>query len=83
MLQLQFGNRLFELFISIEILTHFVYPLVCIMYTMVFLPMGSLINSDTFSQENTSPKQIIIHNILCNKGFPIHLITEKHEKIIQ
>jgi hypothetical protein len=29
-LQLQLGNRPFELFISIEILTHFVYPLVCI-----------------------------------------------------
>ena len=30
MFQLHLGNRLFELFVSIEILTHLVYPLVCI-----------------------------------------------------
>jgi len=53
------------------------------MYTMAFLAVGSLINSDTFSQESTSPKQIIIQSILCNKGFPIHLTTERYEKIIQ
>ena len=53
-----------------------------LMYTMTFLPLRSLINSDTFSQEKMSPKQIIVQNILCNKGFPIHLMTEQHEKII-
>jgi len=53
------------------------------MYTMAFLAMGGPINSDTFSQESMSPKQIIIQNILCNKGFPIHLMTERYEKIIQ
>jgi len=54
-----------------------------LIYTMAFLLMGSLINSDTFSQESTSPKQIIIQNILCSKGFPIHLLTERYENIIQ
>jgi hypothetical protein len=50
---------------------------------MGFLTMGSLINSDTIYQENTSPQPIVIQNILCNKGVPIHLMTEQHEKINQ
>jgi hypothetical protein len=46
---------------------------------MALLAMGSLINSGTFSQANTSPKQIIVQNILYNDGFHIHFMTEKHK----
>jgi hypothetical protein len=47
------------------------------------LTMGNLIYYGTFSQEYTSPKQIIIQSILRIKGFPIHFMTEQHKKIIQ
>lgn len=55
-----------------------------LMYTMAFVPIGNLIDSDTFSQENTSPKQIIIQNTLCNKSFSYSIDGwTKRKKIIQ